>query len=295
MQLGHDAEAVDALSEAMDSNPGYLRGKAWVAAAEALSGDVESARFHLAEYMALEPEMTVPRFAEERSSVPIDRVSPVYRRESQRIMEGLRLARMPDGIDVHPLHDRHATRPEATIGCNGGLPVPVTELIGRDAELSEAADMVKRHRLVTLVGEGGIGKTRLGIEVARRLLPEFTHGIRVAELAPLSDPGLVPVAVAMALGLRFAGCAISAERIADALSGKQLLLVLDNCEHVIDAQRAWPRCCCTPIRKYACWRRAENRCEQKENFFIGCRRSQYLRKIPTIWQNCCDMVRSSSS
>ena len=70
------------------------------------------------------------------------------------------------------------------------LPEPVSELIGREAELSEVADLVTTQRLVTLIGEGGIGKTRLGLEVARHLLSEFPDGVRVAELAPLSDPEL---------------------------------------------------------------------------------------------------------
>jgi Flp pilus assembly protein TadD len=96
MQLGRDAEAVDALSQAMDSNPGYLRGKAWLAAAEALADDVERARLHLAEHMAIEPELTVRRFAEERSSVPLKAVSSVYERENERILEGLRKAGMPE-------------------------------------------------------------------------------------------------------------------------------------------------------------------------------------------------------
>jgi predicted ATPase len=115
------------------------------------------------------------------------------------------------------------------------FPEPVSELIGREAELSEVADLIRTHRLVTLIGEGGVGKTRLGIEVARHLLPESADGARVAELAPLSDPGLVPVTVATALRLKFAAGAISAERVANALGTSQLALVLDNCEHVIDA------------------------------------------------------------
>jgi predicted ATPase/DNA-binding winged helix-turn-helix (wHTH) protein len=115
------------------------------------------------------------------------------------------------------------------------LPEPVSELIGREAELSEVSDLVTTQRLVTLIGEGGIGKTRLGLEVARHLLSEFPDGVRVAELAPLSDPELVPVTVATALGLEFAEGAISAEGVANALGAKQLMLVLDNCEHVIDA------------------------------------------------------------
>jgi predicted ATPase/TolB-like protein/cytochrome c-type biogenesis protein CcmH/NrfG len=234
MQMGHDAEAVDALSQTLDGNPGYLRGKAWLAAAEALAGDAERARMHLAEYSAIEPEMTVRRFAEERSSVPLDAVSPVYRRESERILEGLLLAGMPDGTDGRPLRGR-GTIPTGVPSDGKNLPHPVSELIGREAELSQVADLIRTHRLVTLIGEGGVGKTRLGIEVARGLPAESVDGVGVVELGPLSDPGLVPVTVATAFGLKFAAGAISAERVANALSGKQVVLVLDNCEHVIDA------------------------------------------------------------
>jgi predicted ATPase/Flp pilus assembly protein TadD len=241
MQLGRDAEAVDSLSQAMDSNPSYLRGKAWLAAAEALAGDVERAGLHLAEYTAIEPEMTVRRFAAERSSVPLDAVSPVYRRESERILEGLRRAGMPDEIDADPSRtaEIETGRPEVVSSRvqSGGksLCVPVSELIGREAELAEVTALVTKHRLVTLTGEGGIGKTHLAIEVARHLLSEFVDGAWVAELAPLADPELVPVTVATALGLELAAGAMSAERVANALGGKQLMLVLDNCEHVIDA------------------------------------------------------------
>jgi TolB-like protein/Flp pilus assembly protein TadD len=96
MQLGQDAEAVEALRAAMDSNPVYLRGKALLAAAEALAGDPDSATLHLAEYSTFEPNMTVRRFIEQRSSVPPAAVSPTYRRESERILDGLRRSGMPD-------------------------------------------------------------------------------------------------------------------------------------------------------------------------------------------------------
>jgi TolB-like protein/Flp pilus assembly protein TadD len=96
MQSGRDAEAVEALSQALDSNPGYLRGKAVLAAAEALAGNPESAKLYLTQYKALEPDMTVRGFAEQRSSVPPDAVSPTYRRENERILDGLRRAGMPD-------------------------------------------------------------------------------------------------------------------------------------------------------------------------------------------------------
>jgi TolB-like protein/tetratricopeptide (TPR) repeat protein len=100
MQLGDDAAAIGALSQAMDGNPGYLRGKAMLAAAEALAGNAEAAKRYMAEYAAIEPNMTVRRFARQRSSVPPDAVSDIYRRESERILEGLRRAGMPDEIDL---------------------------------------------------------------------------------------------------------------------------------------------------------------------------------------------------
>ena len=115
------------------------------------------------------------------------------------------------------------------------LPEPVSELIGRDVELDEILDLSASHRLVTLTGAGGIGKTRLGFEIARRLLPRFADGVWGIELAPLSDPELVPVSVATALGLELASGAASALAVANALRAKRLMLVLDNCEHVVDA------------------------------------------------------------
>jgi predicted ATPase len=115
------------------------------------------------------------------------------------------------------------------------LAEPVSELIGREVEFEEILGLTAAHHLVTLTGAGGIGKTRLGLEVARRLLPEFADGVWVIELAPLSDPDLVPIAVATELGLDLAGGAVSPERFANAFASKQLLLVLDNCEHLVGA------------------------------------------------------------
>jgi hypothetical protein len=115
------------------------------------------------------------------------------------------------------------------------LPEPVSELIGRDVELDEILDLSTSHRLVTLTGAGGIGKTRLSLEVARRLLPRFADGVWIIELAPLSDPELVPVTVATALGLDLTSSTASPLPVANALRSKQLMLVLDNCEHVVDA------------------------------------------------------------
>ena len=115
------------------------------------------------------------------------------------------------------------------------LPEPVSALIGRDAALDEIIDLSTSHRLVTLTGTGGIGKTRLAFEAARRLLPKFSDGAWAIELATLSNPALVPTAVATGLGLELASGTASSLSVASALRSKQLLLVLDNCEHVVYA------------------------------------------------------------
>ena len=115
------------------------------------------------------------------------------------------------------------------------LPEPVSELIGRDEELQDVLDLATAHRLVTLVGPGGIGKTRLAIAAARTLLPDFADGCWLVEFSPLSDPGLVPATVAASVELELAAGEVSARRVAKALAGRRRLLVLDTCEHVIDA------------------------------------------------------------
>jgi predicted ATPase/DNA-binding winged helix-turn-helix (wHTH) protein len=128
--------------------------------------------------------------------------------------------------------------PESALTSSGlptNLPASVSELIGRDTELGAILALTDTRRLVTLAGAGGIGKTRLGFEVARQLLPRFADGVWRADLVPLSDPGLVPVTVASALGVELTSGTASPESVAAALRSRQLLLVLDNCEHVIDA------------------------------------------------------------
>jgi predicted ATPase/DNA-binding winged helix-turn-helix (wHTH) protein len=118
------------------------------------------------------------------------------------------------------------------------LPEAVSELIGREAELRAITALATEHRLVSLVGAGGIGKTRLGLEVARHLLPRFSDGVFVAELGPLSSSELVPATVASALGLAHVAGTVSLESVAGAVGTKKLLLVIDNCEHVIEAAAA---------------------------------------------------------
>jgi predicted ATPase len=118
----------------------------------------------------------------------------------------------------------------------GALPVPVTPLVGRDQEVKAVTDLVLSEgvRLVTLTGPGGIGKTRLAIEAASRLGAGFGDGIRFADLATVGAAGLVPAAVAAALGLSTSGGRVVSDLEAY-LRARRLLLVLDNFEHVLPA------------------------------------------------------------
>jgi predicted ATPase len=115
------------------------------------------------------------------------------------------------------------------------LPEAVSELIDRETELGQIAVLVVEHRLVSLVGAGGIGKTRLAMKVGKHLLPEFADGVFVAELGPLSNAELVPATVASALGLTHVAGIISPQDVASAVGTKKLLLIIDNCEHALQA------------------------------------------------------------
>src|SRR5215472_14336941 len=115
------------------------------------------------------------------------------------------------------------------------FPAAVTPLIGRSVAQQRLRDLVSAYRVVTLTGPGGIGKSALALEVARSVVGEFADGGWLVELASLSDADLVPSAVAGALRLRLAANIISPEAVARAIAEKKLLLVLDICEHLIDA------------------------------------------------------------
>src|SRR6516162_9905247 len=117
----------------------------------------------------------------------------------------------------------------------GNLRPAPTSFIGREAELDEVQAAVKAHRLVTLTGVGGVGKTRLALEVAARLADEFPDGVWFFELAAVADPAAVPDAVAAVLGITQQPGKSVAESVAAALEGRVRLLVFDNCEHVRDA------------------------------------------------------------
>jgi predicted ATPase len=117
----------------------------------------------------------------------------------------------------------------------GNLRAATTSFIGRESEVAELQAAVKAHRLVTLTGVGGVGKTRLATEVAARLADEFPDGVWLFELAAVTHPAAIPDAVAAVLGITQQPGRSVAESVAAALEGRVRLLVFDNCEQVRDA------------------------------------------------------------
>lgn len=111
----------------------------------------------------------------------------------------------------------------------------MTSFVGREHEIAEARRMLSVTRLLTLSGAGGSGKTRLAVETARGLARVYPDGVWLAELASLSEPGLVPQAVGRALGMREQPGRPLLSTLLEGLRGKELLLVMDNCEHLIQA------------------------------------------------------------
>jgi len=114
------------------------------------------------------------------------------------------------------------------------LPVSLTSFVGREKDLAEVAALIDRHRLVTLIGTGGTGKTRLMLEAAGRLLDAHADGVWLAELAPLGDPAQIPSEVARALGAPEVPGVPTVEIVTSFLAEKDLLLLLDNAEHLVD-------------------------------------------------------------
>jgi predicted ATPase/class 3 adenylate cyclase len=117
----------------------------------------------------------------------------------------------------------------------GNLRSALTSFIGRESEVEEVKEALHEHRLVTLTGVGGVGKTRLASEVAAHLADEFSDGVWFFELAAVADPAAVPDAVAAVLGITQQPGQTVSESVAAALEGRVRLLVFDNCEHVLDA------------------------------------------------------------
>jgi len=115
------------------------------------------------------------------------------------------------------------------------LPLELSSFVGREKELSEVKRLLENTRLLTLTGAGGCGKTRLALAAASEVVDWFEDGVWMVDLAPLADSSLVPQAVASTLGVREQPGHSLTETLSDYLSSKKMLLVLDNCEHLIEA------------------------------------------------------------
>src|ERR1700730_9782217 len=119
-----------------------------------------------------------------------------------------------------------------------GLPLQLTSFVGRRAQIDDLARIISENRLVTLIGAGGAGKTRLAVEVAGQLGDEFPDGTKYVELAPITEPELVSVTTARLLGLPDQPGRSATEAVLRFIADRQMLLVLDNCEHLLDATAA---------------------------------------------------------
>src|SRR5277367_6243278 len=173
------------------------------------------------------------------------------------VTEALVLDRLPAGawlsdLGTHPLRD--LPRPERVVQlCHPDLvnefpplrvskavvsqrlPVQLTSFVGRDAQLTQLRELLAQNRVVTLTGAGGVGKTRLAIQVAAAMADEFGDGVWYVDLAPITDPELVPLTVARALGLPDQPGRSTMDTLTRFVADRQMLVVLDNCEHLLDA------------------------------------------------------------
>ncbi|MBV9350057.1 MAG: LuxR family transcriptional regulator, partial [Mycobacterium sp.] len=118
------------------------------------------------------------------------------------------------------------------------LPVQLTSFVGREAELTKLRELLGENRLVTLTGAGGVGKTRLAVQIASLLAGEFVDAAWYVDLAPITDPDVVPIAVARALELPDQPGRSTMDTLVRFVADRQMLVVLDNCEHLLDASAA---------------------------------------------------------
>jgi predicted ATPase/DNA-binding XRE family transcriptional regulator len=148
--------------------------------------------------------------------------------------------------DVHATLDRARRRatarvsgddqlPRGRVGVVGALPIPISSFVGRENELTELRTKMKTVRLLTLIGVGGVGKSRLALELAAALQPEFVNGVTLVELASMNESKLLTHVVADALGVREQPGQSMIDVLIESLRSRELLVVLDNCEHLVEA------------------------------------------------------------
>ena len=159
------------------------------------------------------------RLLHDLNAAPAPETESLFKRLSQRETR-------PDGVSAQPVSLPPSRR---------HLPVPLTDLIGREQEIVEVTGWLQRCRLVTLLGPGGVGKTRLAIATAEAVLPHFADGVWFVDLAPLQDASRVAETTARALAVSEQPDCLPEERLEAAIASRSLLLALDNCEQVQEA------------------------------------------------------------
>lgn len=135
---------------------------------------------------------------------------------------------------IAPGLQEHFPRLKTLSALPNNLPIQRTSFVGREKEMTEVRRLLSAHRLVTLTGPGGTGKTRLALQVASELLESFEDGVWLIELAPLADPLLIPQTVANTIGASETPGKPIVQTLVEYLHSRSLLLIFDNCEHLLD-------------------------------------------------------------
>ncbi|GAA0464716.1 SARP family transcriptional regulator [Paractinoplanes deccanensis] len=217
---------------------------AGLAEAELRTGRAEAAAARLTALLAGDP-------VHERAAALLMEALAAQGRQAEAlaVYERIREA-LADRLGADPgaaLREEHLrllrSAPETRVEVKGNLPAPLTSFVGRDDDLQRVDTLLATGRLVTVVGPGGAGKTRLALEAARRHRHEYRDGAWLVDLSSVTEPAKVGAAVVASIGLR--GSALFDARLrvegdeldvlADQLTGRELLLVVDNCEHLVDA------------------------------------------------------------
>ncbi|MFG1992044.1 BTAD domain-containing putative transcriptional regulator [Actinoplanes sp. NPDC048988] len=246
VELWGDPAAVGSVAPAAATRLAQVarEAAAGLAEAELRTGRPEAAAARLTALLAEDP-------VHERAAVLLMETLAARGRpaEGLAVYERIREA-LAERLGVDPgasLQEAHVRllrgQPEARAEAEGNLPAPLTSFVGRDDDLARVDTLLTSGRLVTVVGPGGAGKTRLAVEAARRRRHEYRDGAWLVDLSSVTEPSKVGAAVLASIGLR--GSALFDARLraegdeldvlADQLNGRESLLVVDNCEHLIDA------------------------------------------------------------
>ena len=210
---GEYALAIEALGKATAEGPTLEEAHASLMRLNALSGRPERA---LAQYERLRDALQKGMGTQPTEA-------------TRRLRDEIASGRLPSASPADP------ARVAPPDGAKHNLPAPMSSFVGREREMVEIKRALSMTRLLTLTGVGGAGKTRLAQEVARDLVSSYLDGVWFVELAPLSEPGLVAQEVANVLGVQERPGEPLTDTLVEALAAKGMLLVLDNCEHIVEA------------------------------------------------------------